>query len=65
MKNDVRLKGKLKLYMMWPAIMGVVLLVLNLWVYTVDVRAGLTMSVFWVIYIIVVSILYIHNRSLL
>lgn len=65
MKNDVRLKGQLKLYMMWPAIMGIVLLGLNLWVYAVDVRAGLTMSVFWVIYIIAVAILYTHNRSLL
>lgn len=65
MKRDVRLKGQLQLYMMWPAIMGIVLLALNLWMYTVDVHAGLTMSVFWVIYIIAVAILYTHNRSLL
>ena len=65
MKNDVRLKGQLRLYMLWPAIMGILLLALNIWIFMVDGRAGLVMSVFLVVYIIVVAILYTHNKSLI
>ena len=57
-KNEngkVQLKGQLKLYIQWPAIMGLLLIAMNLWVYKMDHRAGILMAVFVLIYIIMVG----------
>ena len=63
MKNDIRLKGQLKLYLMWPLIMAVLLFAINVWIYTIDKSSGLIMSMFVLIYIVAVAILYSHNRT--
>ena len=65
MKNDIRLKGQLKLYMQWPLIMTILLLAINIWIYTIDKQSGLVMSVFLFIYIGAVVLLYVHNKSML
>lgn len=64
-KKNMRLKGQLRVYMQWPLIMTVLLLVMNVWMYRVSKRAGAVMSVFIVIYIVVAGILYFYNRSLI
>ena len=46
MKKDVHLKGMLRLYMQWPAVMSILLIAMNLWIYSVDKRAGVIMSLF-------------------
>ena len=63
MKNDVRLKGPLKLYMQWPLLMGILLSAVTIWVFTIDKRVGLMMGVFTAIYIVAVTILYSYNKS--
>ena len=63
MKNDIRLKGQLKLYLMWPLIMAVLLFAINVWVYTINQSSGLIMSMFVLIYIVAVAILYSYNRT--
>ena len=65
MKNDIRLKGQLRLYLMWPLIMAVLLFAVNIWIYTIDRSSGLVMSMFLVIYIVIVAILYVYNRTFL
>lgn len=62
---DVRLKGQLKMYMYWPLITSVLLVAVNVWIYFVDVTAGVWMTVGLVIYILVVGALYYTNRSAL
>ena len=45
-KNEngkVQLKGQLKLYIQWPAIMVLLLIAMDLWVYKMDHRAGILM----------------------
>ena len=64
MKHNVQLKGQLKLYMQWPAIMGILLVAMNIWIFLIDKRAGLLMSVFVLIYIVAVLLLYFHSKSL-
>lgn len=64
-KKDVRLKGQLKMYMQWPVIMTVLLLAMNIWIYKIDRKAGGVMSVFVVIYVVIVGILYFYNQSLI
>ncbi len=63
-KPNVRLKGQLRLYMQWPAIMVVFLLAMNIWIYLTNKRAGAIMFVFVIIYIIIVSVLYFYNKNL-
>lgn len=64
-KKDVRLKGQLKMYMQWPVIMTVLLLAMNIWIYKIDRKAGGIMSVFVIIYVVIVGILYFYNQSLI
>ena len=63
MKEEIRLKGQLKLYMQWPAVMAIFLLAMNVWIFMIDKRAGFVMSVFVLVYLIAVGILYFHNKS--
>lgn len=66
MKNkNMRLKGQLRMYMQWPLIMTILLLAMNVWMYMTDQKAGLTMTVFVIIYVVIVGLLYFYNRSLI
>ncbi len=64
-KRNMRLKGQLRMYMQWPLIMTVLLAAMNIWMYMVDKKAGLMMSVFVVVYLVIVGMLYFYNRSLI
>lgn len=66
MKNkNMRLKGQLRMYMQWPLIMTILLLAMNIWMYMTDQKAGFTMTVFVIIYVVIVGLLYFYNRSLI
>ena len=54
MKRKVQLKGQLRRYVQWPLILSVLLLVMNLVMYFVSVKAGCVMSGFLIVYIAVV-----------
>lgn len=64
-KRDVRLKGQLRMYMQWPMIMTVLLVAMNIWIYAIDRKAGGVMSVFIIVYVVIVGALYYYNRSLI
>ncbi len=63
--QNVRLKGQLKLYMQWPAIMSLLLVAMNIWIYKIDKGAGTLMFIFVLIYISIVAIMYFYNKSLI
>ena len=66
MKNkNMRLKGQLRMYMQWPLIMTILLLAMNIWMFMTDQKAGLTMTVLVIIYVVIVGLLYFYNRSLI
>ena len=66
MKNkNMCLQGQLRMYMQWPLIMTILLLAMNIWMYMTDQKAGLTMTVFVIIYAMIVGLLYFYNRSLI
>jgi c-di-AMP phosphodiesterase-like protein len=62
MKKKIKLQGQLKNYVQWPIILSALLLVMNLCMYPVSVKAGLLMTAFLVIYMIVVFTLYVRTR---
>ena len=64
MKNNFKLKGPLKLYMQWPALMAIILVAMNIWILIIDKQAGLVMGVFMLIYIVAVLVLYFRNKTL-
>ena len=64
-KQKIRVKGQLRTYMQWPAILGVLLMGMNVWIYRMDRKAGLVMSAFVLLYIIMVVILYAYTRTML
>lgn len=62
-KTAMKLKGQLKSYLAWPIYIGLLFLVMNIAVYFIDTRAGILMSVFFVVYMIIVVTLLMHKRN--
>ena len=63
MKNKIKIKGKLKLYMQWPTIMVLLLVGLNVWMYIVDKNVAIVMSIFIGVYTLVALVLYFSCKS--
>ena len=61
----MQLKGQLRRYMRWPLIMTLLLIGMDAWVYMVDKKAGLLMTVIIIIYVGIAFSLYFYNRSLI
>ena len=64
-KKKMRLKGQLRMYMHWPLIMAVLLVVMNIWMYAISRKAGAVMSIFIIIYLAIAGALYFYNRSII
>lgn len=65
MKQDVKLKGQLRLYMQWPAMMILLLAAMDIWIFKTNRKAGILMFAFILVYALVVGIMYFSNKSLL
>ena len=63
MKEKVRLKGQLKGYAQWPFILSTLLLVMNICIYPISMKAGVLMTAFLVVYMLIVTILYLRSRT--
>ena len=61
----MQLKAQLRMYMRWPLIMTLLLIGMDAWVYMVDKKAGLLMTVIIIIYVGIAFSLYFYNRSLI
>ena len=64
-KVRFKLKGQLKLYIQWPAIMALLLMAMNIWIYEIDRNARLLMLVFVLIYIAMIAVLYFYSKSII
>lgn len=62
MKENKKVKGQLRTYMQWPLYLTAVMIVANVVIGAVDVKAGIVMSVFTVVYIVVALWLYTYKR---
>jgi len=54
MNNKLKLKGKLRTYLQLPLLLGIMLVAVNLWIYTINIKAGIVLSVFMLIYFVVI-----------
>lgn len=65
MKRSVKLKGKLKILIQWPLLLIALMAAMVVTMYTIHVRAGILMLIFFMIYTISTVALYVYNRPLL
>ena len=65
MKQNIKLKGHLKTYLQATLILGILLAIVNVGVYFMDLRAGVCITVFLGIYLIVMSALLYRNKPLI
>ncbi len=62
MKSNVRFKGKLRLYLSWPILLVIPLILANIPMYWKDTRMAVGFSGFVVIYVIIVGVSYKLNK---
>ncbi len=64
-KKRIRLKGRLGVYMYTSLYLGILLLVVNIGTYFLDVRAGILLSSFLVLYLALILLLMFYNRPVI
>ena len=62
-EDQVRLKGQLRLYMQLPMVMAILLIAVNIWIFSIDRRAGMVMFIFVIVYIGMIIFLYLYGRA--
>ena len=65
MKNNVKLKGRIKFNFMASIYMGCLLLLIDIGIYTLDVRAGLVISVFLACYFLTFGLIYLYAKPII
>lgn len=63
MNGGIKIKGQLKFYMQWPFILTVLLVVMDILVFTINVKAGAVASGFLAAYLLIVVFLYFHSKT--
>lgn len=64
MKKIVKVKGTLQSYLRWPIMLSLLLIIMNVGIFIIDKEAGLAMTGFVIIYVIISMSLYFFKRPL-
>ncbi len=62
MKRKKSVRGQLGRYMQWPLVLGVLVIIMNAVICAIDMRAGLAMCGFTIVYLILSVVLYVYSR---
>lgn len=62
MKQDLKLKGRLKVYLQWPVIMIILLVAMDVWMFRIDKKTGAGMLLCVMTYSIVALVMYFHSK---
>lgn len=65
MKQKLKLKGKLQTFVHATLLLGLLLVAVDIWIYSIDVKAGIVLSGFVVFYLIMSLILKNFNKNIL
>ena len=65
MKTQVRLKGRLKVYLQAFLFLGVAMALLTVLIFFIDYKAGFLLSLFVVLYFVVNFLLIYHNKKII
>lgn len=63
MNGKIKIKGQLRFYMQWPVILTILLIAMDILVFTINIKAGALVSGFLAAYILIVVFLYFHSRA--
>lgn len=62
-KKKLKLKGRLKAYLHIPLLLGVILLLIDVWMYLVDVKCAVLLSAFTLIYMTIIIVMMTFTRT--
>ena len=65
MKGNVKIKGKLRAYLYWPLFLTIILILMNIVIYTRYVATGAMFSGFVVLYFLIMLLSFVRNKPLL
>ena len=65
MKNNVRLKGRLKSYLQSSLYLGFLLMAVDVLIYLIDYRAGLVLSAFLILYFAIILSMMFYNKPII
>lgn len=63
--NNNKIKGTLRSYLRWPLLLGILLIIMNIQIYTVHITAGIIMTAYVIVYLIIAILLYYFKRGAL
>ncbi|MDO5350773.1 MAG: DHH family phosphoesterase [Lachnospiraceae bacterium] len=63
MKDKVRVKGQLSVYLQWPLILSILLIIATMVLGAVDLKAAVIMSAFTFLYILIALWIYLYQRK--
>lgn len=63
MNEKIKVKGQLGRYLQWPLILSMLLIIMNLIIGAISLPAGLAMSGFTVLYLVIALWLYLYKRN--
>ena len=63
MKKRKSLKGRLKAYLLWPVYLNILLATMNVLIYMINIKTGIVVSAFFLLYLIVSLVVYYSNKS--
>lgn len=63
MGRKLKLRGALRVYLLWPVILTILLLCMNLSIYALDRKAGYVMTGFTLFYFLVAMLIYFAKRN--
>ena len=65
MRQDIKLKGKLKGYTQTPLMLTLLFAAMDVWMYVLNVKAGILGTIFVAIYFFVMLFVYWRNQPIL
>ena len=63
MKEKKKVAGQLGVYLQWPLLLSALIIMMNVVIGAIDPIAGLAMSGFTVIYLIIAVLLYLYRKK--
>lgn len=61
-KQTIRLRGKFRTYLNISLLLGILLLLIDLWIITISKRAAIVLSVFVVFYLVIIILALVRNK---
>ena len=65
MSKPIKIKGRLKLFLQVSIVLGIILALVNVGIYTVSIKAGLILTIFTGIYLLTMTFLILHNQPII